>query len=416
METVDDAPRVGLVLAGAAALGAYEVGVLSYVVDDVARALDGRAMPAVVSGTSAGAINAAALAAFADVPRVGAARLRDAWTELRLERTLRPSSIELLSMFLDVTGTPVSLRRAIRALSIRGGLLDPTPIARQIEKAPIARIGEHLRARRLLGVAVSATRVVDGGAVVFHDAASPIDWPRSERERVRMVAAMIGVEHVLASAAIPLLFPGVRIGADLYCDGGLRQMVPLSPALHLGADRLLVVNPLPAVRVPEGVPTRMMLTSPLFLAGKAINALFADRVEADLDRLDHMNALLRAGRRRFGPGFARDINAELVREGGSPLHEIQSVRVEPSRDLGVMAAEYVTSKGFRSRATCAAGLLLRWLADGDPHRTGDLIGYLLFDGGFTAELIALGRADAAAKHEELCALFGGAGVDRARAS
>src|SRR5690606_19965087 len=136
MEKADQAPRVGVVLAGASALGAYEIGVMLHVFEDVARDLGISTMPTVLSGTSAGGVNATALAAFADDPRVGVRQLHDAWAELRLDHTVRPSTVELLSMLLDVTGTPARLRRAFRALSIRGGILDPTPIAHQMARAP----------------------------------------------------------------------------------------------------------------------------------------------------------------------------------------------------------------------------------------------------------------------------------------
>jgi NTE family protein len=395
-------PHVGVVLAGAAALGAYEVGVVAYVLEEVARDLGVSTMPSVLSGTSAGGINASAFAAFADVPATGARMLTEAWSELRLDQTLRPSSIEMLSMLLDLTGAPVTVRRAIRAFSIRGGILDPRPIAKQIAKAPLARIGEHLRTGRLRGVAVSATRVANGEAVVFHDGVDVQPW--LPHELVTPVATRLTLQHVLASAAIPLLFPAVKIGTEVYCDGGLRQMVPLSPAIHLGATRLLVVNPLPPVRIVPG-PPNVLVTSPLYLAGKALNALFADRVEVDLARLEHTNAILRAGRHRFGPSFERELNLELARENQNELHEIAALCIEPSRDIGVIAADYVRSRTFEQRAAGPAAFVLRWLADGDPERAGDLLGYLMFDGGFTGQLVELGRTDARAHHEELCALF-----------
>ncbi len=378
---------------------------MSHVFEDVARDLGRSTMPTVLSGTSAGGINAAALAAFADDPAEGVKRVREAWTELQLARAVRPSSVELLSMLLDIVGTPVTLRRALRVFEIRGGLLDPAPILHQIAKAPLERIAEHLRSGRLHGVAVSATRVADGAAMVFHQGVAVTPW--LPRELVRPVATHIGVEHVLASASIPLLFPPVQIGEALFCDGGLRQLVPLSPAIHLGATRLLVADPLPvSPPLEDGVGAgRMLGTSPLFLAGKALNALFADRVEVDLARLERTNAILRAGRRRYGPSFERELDIELTRDGHDALHEIAAVRIKPAQDLGRLAAEYVVSRTFASRAPGPEGTLLRWIADGDPERAGDLLAYLMFDGGFTAQLVELGRADARARHEELCALF-----------
>ena len=398
----EPAPTSGLVLGGAAALGAYEVGVLAYLVDELARDVP-VAMPTVLAGTSAGALNATALAAFADEPARGVRLLVEAWSGLHLAAFFRPSSLELLAIGLDVTGAPLRLRRALAVRAGRGGFLDPAPVEELVARIPLDRIAAHLTAGRLRGVAVSATRVSTGAAVIFHQTAEPTR-PWLHDASLLPVATPLTAAHVLASAAIPLLFPTVAIDGDRYCDGGLRQMVPLSPAVHLGATRLLVVNPVPAAPAtrPAGPSP---VGSPLYLAGKAFNALFADRVDADLARLTRTTELLRAGARRFGPTFEREINLELTAAGCGELHAIDAVCIEPSQDLGALAASHVASRAFAARAPGIAGILMRCIADGDPGRVGDLLAYLLFDGEFTAALIDLGRADARARHDELCGLF-----------
>ena len=402
--------RTGLVLAGAAALGAYEVGVVSYLVEDLAAELGRPVRLDVLSGSSAGAINAAALAAWADDPVGRAARLRDAWTSIRLGQVLRPSAVQILEMLLDLGGGGRVSRLCRRALGVRGGLLNPRPIERLIaDTIPFGRIAEHLRAGRLDGLAVAATQVATGRAVIFFEAArSPQPWVGDPN--LVPVPEEIGLEHVLASAAIPLLFPAVTIDGEPYVDGGLRQIVPLSPAIHLGADRLILVNPLPSGAgggaVVEQV-RRESLASPVYLAGKALSALFADRMDADLARVDHLNAVLRAGRRRFGPGFEAELNAELTEMGEGTLRRVDAVEIVPTADLGAMAAEVARSDELGRRERGPAGRLLRHLAAGDPARSGDLLSYLLFDRAFAARLIEQGRADARARSSDLVALLSG---------
>ncbi len=396
--------RIGLVLSGAAALGAYQVGVLSHVIEEVALELERPLRFDVLSGTSAGAINVAALASSADELPPMIARLQETWSALRLEEMLRPSAIEFLAMLGDVAGGPAATRRAVTACGLRGGLLDDSPLARLCgEAVDGARIDEHLRAGRLHAVAVAATQVSTGRAIVFHQSTAP---PRRGGRSI-MAAVRLEPVHARASAAVPLMFAAVPIDGELYCDGGLRQMVPLSPAIHLGGRRLLVVscaahgqaNPTPVADL------RPWASSPLYLAGKAMHALFTDGIVGDLDRLEHLDRVLEAGRRRFGDGFATALGEELTAMGHPPVFPVEVLHIEPSCDLGTLAAAHVGERDFTRRVHGAAARVLRWIADGEPARAGDLLSYLLFDGGFASTLIALGRADARARHRELVAFF-----------
>jgi NTE family protein len=391
-----------VVLAGAAALGAYEVGVLSHVTAKVL--IDTGTRLDTFVGTSAGAIHAATLASHVDQASEAMKLMVTAWSELELRTVIRPSTLELLSMLLDVTGTSRPLRHVLSEHWIRGGLLDPTPIAQIIGRVPICGIGAQVAAGRLRGVALSATRIADGVSVVFFQA-DPAITPWRSAPNIVPVAATITHAHVLASASIPLLFPPVELAGAAYCDGGLRQIVPLSPALHLGAERVLVINPLPIVEPNHQRHTAVAATSPLYLAGKALGALFSDRIEADRERVAQMTAVLRAGERRWGSGFADELNAELALDDIAPLRPVATASVEPSQNLGALAAAYVTSAEFARSVRGPLAHLMRHIADGDPARAGDLLAFLLFDGAFANQLISLGRADAARQHDELCALF-----------
>ena len=405
---IADDRSTGIVMAGAAALGAYEVGALSALVEDLAPALGRARIADVVSGSSAGAINAAAYAATIDDPAAGMARLRRVWSSMRLADILQPSAVELLWLLVETGLGPPFARRWMSLCGPRGALFDARPIQRLLAHTlPIERIAEHVRAGRIAGVAIGATHVATGRAAVFYASARPVPpWPASSR--IRAVATRLGLDHVMASLAIPLVFAPVEIDGDLYCDGGLRQVVPLSPAIHLGATRLIVVDPLPGDLPADPVSEnlrREAARSPLYLGGKALDALFADRLEVDLARLEQVTAIVQAGERRFGPGFTAELNAELSRAGAAPVRAVPTLRIAPSIDLGAWAADYVMRPAFERRARGPAARALRHLAEAGPTRAGDLLSFLLFDGGFAAELIELGRADVLARRDAVLALL-----------
>jgi NTE family protein len=397
--------RVGLVLAGGSARGAYEVGVVRYVLEDVARAV-GRDVPIdVISGTSAGSINAVMLAAHADMPAARSALLAQRWTDLELEDVVRTSPRRMLSMVGRMFGRQA---RADASDAKRGGMFDPSGIERIVRQAvPFGAIGKHMRAGRLSALSISTTHVASGRTVVFvqrRDGGAPA-WGSDRTMAVH--ATQIEAEHALASAAVPLLFPAVEIGGQFYCDGGLRQNVPLSPARRLGADGLIVVNPR-YIREESPTPTvaeqrESQYPNPLFVAGKAMNALLLDRIENDIRRLEKLNAVLDAGTRRFGLGFVGALNEELRREGESALRPLEVIYVRASEDIGVLAAQYVRSPEFARRVPGMLGRVMRKLSEGETE--ADFLSYILFDGAFAGRLIEMGRSDARARHDELVGFF-----------
>jgi NTE family protein len=409
MTAVPDAARstVGLVLAGGAARGAYEVGVVRHVLEDVAKTLGHDVPIDILCGTSAGSINACMLAAQADQPARRGQMLADRWTGLHLEDVVRPSTRELLYLAGRCLGRSARKHKDARE-GRRGGIFDPSGVEAIVRAAiPFDRIADHMRDGRLSALSISTTHVATGRTVVFvqrRDGGLP-RWGNDPTMVAR--AASIREEHVLASAAIPLLFPAVDIGGQFYCDGGLRQNVPLSPARRLGADRLIVVNPryIREESPPPGLAAAREeeYPDPLFVMGKAMNALLLDRIENDIDRLVRLNAVLAAGTRRYGAGFAAAINEELAHAGVGALRTLDVVYVRASQDIGVLAAEYVRSAEFARRVHGLAARALRRVAEGESE--ADLLSYVLFDGEFAGRLIEIGRADARAKHDALVRFF-----------
>ncbi|HEY2746399.1 MAG TPA: patatin-like phospholipase family protein [Polyangia bacterium] len=399
--------KIALVLAGGAARGAYEVGVVQHILEDVARDL-GRDPPLdILCGTSVGALNTCGLAAFADYPRARARRLVDVWSHLSIDRVLSIDRGELFALMRSIIGRPPPIDpNATHGI----GLVDPSAIEQLITDAvPFARIQENIDAGTLSAVTVTATHIGSGRTIVFiaQKDALAANWstdPTMIGEKV-----LLQPVHALASAAIPVLFPAVRVDGDFYCDGGLRQNVPLSPARRLGADGIVVVSPrylpLPKPDAPEVHANEAAFPGPLFLLGKTLNALLLDRLDSDLDRLRRINKILDAGCRTYGPKFLDEINAAMGTPGGSGMRPLKTVLVRASEDLGKLAAEFVRAPSFTQRNRGVLGRLMRRMAEAEGRSQADFLSYLLFDGEYARELIALGRRDARRQHEELCAFF-----------
>jgi NTE family protein len=219
----------------------------------------------------------------------------------------------------------------------------------------------------------------------------------------------IAPEHALASAAIPFLFPAVRIGETYFCDGSLRQQTPLAPALRLGSNRVLVIglrhgrpptlsDPLAAERV-----ERMHTAG--FLFGKVLNALLIDRLEYDLSQMRVVNRILRAGLDLYGDEYLDAVNEQVRKERGLGFRVVEDCFVRPSEDIGMIAARHVERLRRTRGRSFLGSLAFATLTRGSPANEADLMSYLLFDGAYTSELCDLGYGDAVAMEPELVRFF-----------
>jgi NTE family protein len=241
--------------------------------------------------------------------------------------------------------------------------------------------------------------VLSGRPVVFYERAPGTPAPDVMAAQAVIRESRIRPEHVLASAAIPLIFPPVEIDGYLHCDGGLRLNTPMAPAIHLGAERLLVIG----VSTPQMAGGAQLVPGRFpgaqFLLGKVMNAFLLDHLNADLVSLERTNNLIRHGTKVFGPRFLEELNVESALEGNAPRRVVDFVAVRPSMDIGRIAAEHLHTRKHKIRSPI--GRALMHALDVGEGADSDLASYLLFDGEYARKLIELGRNDARARRDEL---------------
>jgi NTE family protein len=395
--------RLAVILSGGGARGAYEVGVLWYVFDELTR-LRGAPPPVdILCGTSVGAINASFLAAHLADPVLGVRRLVELWTNLEIPRVLGFGMRQM-----------ISIPRLLLGGGGKGaGLFDVTPMADLVTKEISWRaVSRTLRKRQLRALCISTTEVSTGRTVVFMQTSPDGAVPATSPPRTLFRAAHIGPRHALASAAIPMLFPPVEIDDELYLDGGLRQNTPIAPALRLGATHIFAVGSSREVvgrQVNEGAPLERRAPGAAFLLGKVLNAFLLDHIDVDIELLRRLNDVLADGRAAYGPGFGEQMS-RAARERGAPTYRfVNCMTTRPSEDIGRLASDHVRRGRYRGDAFVAKRLFS--LLDTGQGDEADLASYLLFDGDFCRQLIEMGRADAEARRDELLDFFGSASED-----
>jgi NTE family protein len=377
------APRVGLVLPGGGARGAYQVGVLRAIADLLPR--DAPIPFRVISGTSAGAIIAASIAAYASRYRLGATSLERFWRNFHVGQVFRADTA---SMLRSGARWLSALLSGGRLASPPASVFDVAPLRATLARhVDFAAIRAGLDAGNLDALALNATAYRSALSVAFFEC-SRATAPWLHAWRLGQPATLTH-EHLMASAAVPFLFPAVRMGegegADWYGDGAMRQLSPLSPAINLGADRLLIVGirAAGARAVPE-VAGGGGVAGPSLgqIFGFMLDTLFMDGIQSDLDRLRRDNLLIDAA------GHAA---------GG--LRRVDALQIMPSADFGPIAERHAHAVPRALRT------LLRTMGAANPGgRT--LLSYMLFEGAYTRELIALGHADAMARRDELVEFLG----------
>ena len=397
---------LALVLSGGGARGAYEAGVLRYALGKLAPRRGPSAIPQIFCGTSVGAINACALAARAELPDLGVRLLADRWESLRLEDVFKLGWGDLTAIARWLVGKPV-----VDGVT---SLLDAGPLAVLVrEFVPWRALHQNVADCRVRAVTLSATDVETGHTIIFVESATDHALYSTDAS-VEYVSTRLKPQHALASAAIPIIFPTVRVGGRLFVDGSVRQNTPISPAIRMGCERVLVIGLRADPRTllarasrRQAASEQESLSAPLYLFGKLLDALLLDRVENDLANLRRVNAALLA----LSPGILEEqpVALALVAAGGS-LRPVSDLFIRPSQDLGKVAADVLTRPAVRARLSGPAGYLMRRIGENavQTQDPSDLLSYLLFDGEYARELIALGERDAHEVREELDAFLGSA--------
>jgi NTE family protein len=410
-EPVREGTRRAIVLSGGGARGAYEVGVLRFVFERLAPRLGFVPRFDLYCGTSVGAVHAAHLVAYADDPQAGIRALTEIWRAMSFATVYRFGMSDAFSfsrtLFGFMLGTPAPTEKQPARLH---GLLNTTPLEQLVVKnIPWRRLRRNLYTRQAEALTVSATEIATGRTIVFVDNRDRRVPGWTHDTVVVATPARIGPEHALASAAIPFLFPAVRVGGRYFCDGGLRQITPLTPALRLGANRVMVIglrSRTPDDDSPELRAEReRQFLSASFLFGKVLDAFLLDPVDYDLARMRVLNQVLRAGVEQYGSSYLDKINQVVIRERGLGFQVVEDCFVKPSQNIGTIAAHHVARLRRRPAKTWIGGFAFRSLTSGSPEDEADLMSYLLFDGEYASELMELGMQDAERQEADLARFF-----------
>ena len=386
MNSPPDKVRTALVMPGGGARGAFQVGVLKALAELMPR---GRPNPfSVISGTSAGAVNSVVLASRARNYRTAVAELERVWGHFRCHHVYKTDHLTMLKSSLHwmaslilggwLVGTPKSL-------------LDNAPLRALLSNnVHFPRIQDGIEAGHLDAVAVTAAGYASARSTTFFEARSDLTpWERTRRLGKNIE---LHLDHLMASIAVPMIFPPVRIGNEYFGDGAMRQATPLSPAVHLGADRILVIGIRDETgeKVPDtpGDPPSFAQ-----IAGYMLDTLFMDGLYSDLERITRINEMLDSA------------PPEGDRRGGRPYRPIDTMLIVPSEDLRVIAHKHRAELPFAIRA------LLRGVGGSNPGENR-LLSFLLFEMAYTRELIDLGYRDAMKVKDELLDFVNGKDVPR----
>lgn len=370
----------GLILSGGGARAAYQVGVLAAIADLLPESSDNPFE--VIVGTSAGAINAVSLASGALDFQQSIRKLTAVWQSFSTNKVYRTDWLGVLRQAGRFVGKNLlGFGRGLEPIA----LLDNAPLRELLLKElDFSGISVSVARRKLRAVAITAFAYQSGQAITFYQGRGNIEpWTRHRRQGL---PARLRVEHLMASSAIPLLFQPVRLNYEYFGDGAVRQAAPISPALHLGADRVLVIGVRSQQQEEEVIPKTARPPTLAQIGGHLLNSTFIDNLESDLELLGRLNEL-------------GQMLPEEQRSKHLGLSPVEVLVISPSKSIDEIAARH------RHQLPASIRLFLRG-PGGMRTSGGGVLSYLLFERSYCNELIELGYQDAISQKDELSAFLG----------
>ncbi|HKY64497.1 MAG TPA: patatin-like phospholipase family protein [bacterium] len=410
--------RLALVLAAGGARGAYEAGVLYYLRTGLPAKVAQKAFQ-IHTGTSVGALNTAAMAAMAEDPKAQAEKIKEVWFSIRQENVYQ-RDFGATTHFLGstvggvmrnlFTFNPFQIGR--RKGPHFNSFLDTSPLREFLKKVvPWKAIRKNVLEGPIDAVALNATNLRNGRQELFLQRKPDHEY----QGHYGHFDVELNVDHAMASAAIPIIFPAVKLDKTYYADGSLRLFTPMSPAIQLGADSLIVIGLRYRSATLEKLHFKKDMPEPTIALqlGRLLNGVFLDRIEYDMEQLTRINSIVETSEKVYGPDYLEKLNKKMSRDGlkvdiaSRGLRKIQALEIKPSQSISGLFLRWVSRAKKGDFQFAAFEKMLIRLLDIEPSTGSDLLSYLTFAPEYLRTLFDLGFEDAKKNRQRLIEIMDG---------